>query len=296
MKVSKRGITLIALIITVIVLLILAGTAVSIAINGGDIFNKATEAKEGWNAKVAEEEQNIIETLQLANGIITGNNGGAPTPAQTTYPAYTVGQRVSIGTEEFYVLEDSDNTQSTVTLLAKYNLNQAGTEQAPNASYEDTACAFSSTYYWEAVDNAFEDWVNSYPSLNNISGYSDGDAMAKAKNYAKLVTNDASNNTGRLPLDDDFTREMSAEMTKGEGINGNRQGEGSSDYFLVYWLGDSADDGEIWFRYGTNSLFTDNMSGTGTTGYDGLYHNDTLYIGVRPVLTAPKTIVTVSST
>ena len=80
MNKKERGITLIALIITVIVLLILAGTAVSIAVNGGDIFGKATEAKEDWNAKVAEEEQNIIEVLQLANGITTGNNGGVPTP------------------------------------------------------------------------------------------------------------------------------------------------------------------------------------------------------------------------
>ena len=46
---TNKGITLIALIITVIVLLILAGTAISIAMNGGDIFGKATTAREEWN-------------------------------------------------------------------------------------------------------------------------------------------------------------------------------------------------------------------------------------------------------
>ena len=66
MKKENKGITLVALVITVIVLLILAGTAISIAINGGDIFSKSTQAKDEWNEKVAEEEttiQNIIDMM-----------------------------------------------------------------------------------------------------------------------------------------------------------------------------------------------------------------------------------------
>ena len=72
MNKKERGITLIALIITVIVLLILAGTAVSIAINGGDIFGKATEAKAGWNAKVAEEENEVNGLMDYLEGAATG--------------------------------------------------------------------------------------------------------------------------------------------------------------------------------------------------------------------------------
>ena len=55
MNKNKNGITLIALVITVIVLLILAGAAVSIGLNGGDVFNRANQAKTEWNSKVAEE-------------------------------------------------------------------------------------------------------------------------------------------------------------------------------------------------------------------------------------------------
>ena len=64
---AERGITLVALVITVIVLLILAGTTVTIAINSGDIFTKANTAKSEWNAAVAEEEavvQNHIDMLE----------------------------------------------------------------------------------------------------------------------------------------------------------------------------------------------------------------------------------------
>ena len=67
---SQKGITLIALIITVIVILILAGTAISIAINGGDIFGKASEAREGWNIAVQKEQteiDNVLSLLDLAS-------------------------------------------------------------------------------------------------------------------------------------------------------------------------------------------------------------------------------------
>ena len=64
---AKSGITLIALIITVIILLILAGTAISIAVNGGDIFGKTNQAREGWNSAVAEEERQLKDVLQILN-------------------------------------------------------------------------------------------------------------------------------------------------------------------------------------------------------------------------------------
>ena len=58
---NKKGITLIALVITVIILLILAGAAVSIGLNGEDVFSRANQAKTEWNAKVEEEDE--IRTL-----------------------------------------------------------------------------------------------------------------------------------------------------------------------------------------------------------------------------------------
>ena len=67
---SKEGITLIALIITVIVLLILAGTAVSISINGGSIFEKANTAKEEWNRAVQTEEEEISEVVDILNELV----------------------------------------------------------------------------------------------------------------------------------------------------------------------------------------------------------------------------------
>ena len=68
----KKGITLIALIITVIILLILAGTAISIAINGGDIFGKASTAREQWNESVLQEESSLTSLLNSAEEYTDG--------------------------------------------------------------------------------------------------------------------------------------------------------------------------------------------------------------------------------
>lgn len=60
-------------------------------------------------------------------------------------PSHEIGDEVTVGGEQFYILE-WDNNCDTVNLISKYNLNTAGTAQQ-NAAYGTTACAFSSTNY-----------------------------------------------------------------------------------------------------------------------------------------------------
>ncbi len=75
---AKRGITLIALVITVIVLLILAGTAISMGINGDGLFSKTDNAVKKWNNQVSIENNvtnGLVTTLSTLldkyNGVIT---------------------------------------------------------------------------------------------------------------------------------------------------------------------------------------------------------------------------------
>ncbi len=65
----ENGVGLIALVITIIVLLIIAGAAVSIALNGEGIFSKANNAKEEWNEKVSEEYNTLNNTLSMLDGL-----------------------------------------------------------------------------------------------------------------------------------------------------------------------------------------------------------------------------------
>ena len=48
MKKNQRGITLIALVVTIIVLLILAGVAITLSIGDNGIFKRAGQATNAW--------------------------------------------------------------------------------------------------------------------------------------------------------------------------------------------------------------------------------------------------------
>ena len=92
-------------------------------------------------------------------------------------PSHEIGDEVTVGGEQFYVLE-WDNNCDTVNLISKYNLNTAGTAQQ-NAAYGTTACAFSSTNYWSSS------FTSSPFNLNDFIGYTATDAIGKAKSYGR---------------------------------------------------------------------------------------------------------------
>ncbi len=60
---DQKGITLVALIITVIVLLILAGTAITISVTGGDLFGRSSNAVTQFNNKVNDENTELVNLV-----------------------------------------------------------------------------------------------------------------------------------------------------------------------------------------------------------------------------------------
>ena len=65
---KNKGITLIALIITIIILLILVGVSVNLAIKG-DLFGSAEKAVNGTNAKVEEQQTAVDELMGELDGV-----------------------------------------------------------------------------------------------------------------------------------------------------------------------------------------------------------------------------------
>ena len=59
---KENGITLVALVVTIIVLLILAGVAISLTIGKNGLFTRAQDAAETWN----EGEQNTYKAMNKA--------------------------------------------------------------------------------------------------------------------------------------------------------------------------------------------------------------------------------------
>ena len=221
---QNKGITLVALVITIIILIILAGITISLVLGENGLIGKSKQGAKDYK-EAANNEQ---EMLGKINDIIDGEvpTGGSTGENPTTYPEYTVGQTVTVGGEEFYVLEDSDTAQSTVTLFAKYNLNKAGTAQAPDATKEDTNVPFSSNGYWKAAHQGDNNRLDLYANNGEVLG----DAIYKAKTYAESLGGD----NGRLLTNGEYNTLYS---NNSDIVLGKANHQGNGNYYLYYWLG-----------------------------------------------------------
>lgn len=180
MKKQENGITLIALVITIIILLILAGVTISIVMNSG-VIEKSQTAANDYNYEQAreklrlaileynfagyageqEEFEQIIENIggtaePKENGgydvTIDGYDfkveenelkiGSSKKEEPKVYPEGAV-VKVKNGDveEEFYVIKDNGNE---VTLLAAKNIDISTLTQSESAN----VIAFSSANYW----------------------------------------------------------------------------------------------------------------------------------------------------
>ena len=69
---EKRGITLIALIITIIVLLILAGVTISMVVGDNGVVNQAMNAKEKTDEAIRKEKSDFDKSSELADELVNG--------------------------------------------------------------------------------------------------------------------------------------------------------------------------------------------------------------------------------
>lgn len=179
-------------------------------------------------------------------------------------PKHQIGDEVTVGGEQFYVLE-WDNNCDTVNLISKYNLNKKGTVQQ-DAEFKTTACAFSSTSYWGGI---FSESFN----LNNFIGDTATDAIGKAKSYG--ISKEAV--SSRL-LTYEEANALKSKASSNTKIDTMLWGKANSaNGYLKYWLGTALD------RYNPNFVWY----------VDGNYGDlDTNYFsdlsGVRPVITVLK--------
>ena len=258
-----KGISLVVLAITIVILMIMTGTVV-LLVNNNDIINTSKNVTDVYNESVNEEKDTFTDLSGLMDAY-TGINR-----------AYAIGDEVIVGGESFYVIKDSAESEETITVLAKYNLNMLGTVQAENATCEDTSCAFSSANYWQDARNAYINWNNMKLDISTVKRNSTGDAITKAKDYAstKYGTN------GRL-----LTYEEATELKNNYSDiiwgKANQQGENSDTYYLSYWLCSASQDE-------ANNVYC--VNGYVEVINNHSYDNIASY-GVRPVMTVPKRIV-----
>ncbi len=263
---NQKGITLIALIITIIVMLILVGVSVTVALNGG-LFSTAQKATGDTKAErdnelalsdgkvtINGEEYNSIDEYVNGSGNGAGEQKVAITPKKETY---TIGEPVTIGEENFYVIGDDANK---VTLLAKDCIDTTTLVHSASADKP----AFSSTNYWSSETEHPLD-LNNYAIPADVTSI-----ITTAKTYGANL-----GGTGRLMTKEEATALQTANSDIFYGKNGK-----SSGTYLNYWLGSAANNTyDVWCVDGYNSRL-----------YYDLFVIDGV-CGVRPVVEISKSSI-----
>ena len=146
---KEKGITLIALIITIIVMLILTGVALSIALGENGIIDKATQAVE--QTKIATDKELLISAAIGAMGNdgkvnlsaivlpegFTGSNGTYTSENGHTFTVSENGDIVYTGSDD--VIQNGDGVQTETVDL--------------NGTYYHISDIGDNTEYYEIVDN-----------------------------------------------------------------------------------------------------------------------------------------------
>lgn len=71
---QQKGITLIALVITIVVLIILAGVAISLTLTDNGIFNRAKQGRDMYSNAAGKESDEINQIDTLVNDLVNGMN------------------------------------------------------------------------------------------------------------------------------------------------------------------------------------------------------------------------------
>jgi competence protein ComGC len=254
----EKGITLVALIITIVILLILAVVSIN-AIQNDGILEYAENAKFSYAQSQANEQillDSYISKIEENMNI--------------EYETYSKYEEVNVGDESFYVLYDSDKTQRKVVLLAKYCIDLENLDQKEDVyprsnatEWEKMTTAFSQTnYFSDYPDN--QDLIDTTPNETHYANY-------KAYQYGIKLGGTG----GRLLLFSE-AEELVSDPSK-YGILGWRINTGDC---LAYWYGTKYEGDEVYMLDGAN-----------LSAIHVNYGNNTNY-AVRPVIEIPKSLIT----
>lgn len=160
---KQNGITLIALVITIIVLLILAGVSISMVIGDNGIASKATDAKEKTNAANQEDEEKIQESIQYIDKM-DPNKGNSSEIKPEDYGKIVTNYVVDgySGTWEIFYADDSNVYLITTSAVTDPIYNAKDMSGAINAeNYKDGSSLLSNLEQYPAANKWFKGWGNS---------------------------------------------------------------------------------------------------------------------------------------
>ena len=177
---EKRGITLIDLAVTIIVILILAGVTIDAVFSENGIINKAKEAANSMNNAVANDQAELNDLLEELNEIMNSewdNNIEIPDPEPPKLDD-TTGMQDKDGNQFVWipvgrVYKDNTRTNYSDIQLGRYSFDRTnGTPTVVQAAYTE-----ENIYNYERLEK-----INSYYQEYSVRDDPEGTSDSKGKN------------------------------------------------------------------------------------------------------------------
>ena len=233
LKKQVQGITLIALVVTIIVLLILAGIALNLTIGQNGIFSRAEKAANTWRNAETNEQLAMGELANwMANYMGEGGTGSGSGDDDASREGLEVGQYVKYVPDTYVNPEDSSSNYSLPSNVSGYNTNQ---EIAQVKDIKWRIMSINNDGTVDLISNTTED-EEIYIYLKGATGYNNGvyilnDIAAKQYSNSSLGVTARSVNIG------DIENKMNDEGKKAKNdyiassTNGGKQTYKDSNYY-----------------------------------------------------------------
>ena len=174
---ENKGITLIALVITIIVLLILAGVSIAMLTGENGILSQAAKAKEETEKAQANEAAILDEYNKYLNNAIGGTAGGeveGPQPTPEPEPGGSLETRDNGVIEIKWLKDDTYNVSETANApVIKSDLPANTTMKL--VKYDGSNWIEGTDYDYKAgsgiADNTESKWANAEVTIDNVKSY-----------------------------------------------------------------------------------------------------------------------------
>ena len=127
---KENGITLIALVVTIVVLLILAGVSVNALFGNSGIIEKAKEAQNAMDKAKENDEKGINELTNWLDNQVNGTTGGSTTGGDDTFTTPKISTLVGTVVDKNTKAEDSYGNKITIPKGFKVLAKGTSTESA----------------------------------------------------------------------------------------------------------------------------------------------------------------------
>ena len=182
---NEQGITLIALVVTIIILIILAGVSINLVLGDNGIVNKAKDGRNNYQVAANEED---VTMKTFANEIASLGNGESATPTVTLLDVQK-DDMLTKTTNSTYTDLSYSGTNKTVTIPAGYKMTTDSTKIEDGIVIEDST---GNQWVWIPVNEAMAETI----TATELGGSGKSGVTTTLKSKSELITGKTRVNIG----------------------------------------------------------------------------------------------------